>query len=102
MADEPIKATIKTEKEMASVDWEVREREKAPWIKENVHYGKRVLPPNEQENPQPLTNEMVLQRRDEKVGKSSAPPISGRGQDNGAVETSRSKQIHSDSGVTGI
>jgi hypothetical protein len=100
MADEAIKATIKTENEMASVDWESTERVKPPWVP--IKHAKQIPPPNEQDNPQPLTNEMVLQPRDEKVGKSSAPPLSGRGQDKGAVETSRSKQIHSDLGVTGI
>lgn len=102
MPDEVIKATIKPEKEMASVEWGAMEREKAPWIKPTIVLGKTVLPPNDQKSNLKLTNEQVLQPRAEPIGNSSAPPISGRGQDKGAVETSRSKQIHSDSGVSGI
>jgi hypothetical protein len=81
-------------------DWETRERVKPPWT--STKYGKTVKPPNEQDNPQPLTTEMVLQPRAEKIGNSAAPPISGRGQDKGMVETSRSKQIHHDSGGAGL
>lgn len=83
-------------------DWESAERVKPPWIKESVKYGKHVLPPNDQEVPIELTNEEVLQRRDEPVigGNSSARPLSGRGQDHGAIETSHSKQNRKDTGST--
>ena len=74
--------------------WESLERAKPPWIKETVTYGETVLPPNDQEVAQPLTNEQVLQRRDEPVvgGSSSARPLNGRGQAHGASESSQSKQ----------
>jgi hypothetical protein len=74
--------------------WESVERVKPPWIKTSIKYGKRVLPPNDQEVAQPLTDEQVLQRRDEPVigGNSSARPLNGRGQDKGASESSQSKQ----------
>ena len=74
--------------------WESLERIKPPWIKETIKLGKTVLPPNDQEVAQPLTNEQVLQRRDEPVvgGSSSARPLNGRGQDKGASESSQSKQ----------
>jgi hypothetical protein len=88
---------IDTEKELQ--DWESSERIKPEWVP--IKHGKTVKPPNDQDNPQPLTNEMVLQPRAESIGKSFATPISGRGQDQGASETSRSKQIHQDSGISG-
>jgi hypothetical protein len=90
------------EQDELKLDWESVERQKAPWIKENVKYGQTIPPQKDQKSNTDLTDEMVLQRRDEKIGNSSAPPISGIGQDHGAAETSRSKQIHSDSGVSGI
>jgi hypothetical protein len=82
-------------------DWEALERVKPPWVP--IEHGERVLPPNDQDVQEPITNEMVLQRRDEPVvgGNSSARPLNGRGQDKGASETTRSKQIHQDSGTKG-
>lgn len=88
---------LDTEKELK--DWESTERVKPEWVP--IKHGKTVKPLIDQDNPQPLTNEQVLQPRAEPVGASAAPPISGRGQDTGASETSRSKQIYSDSGVSG-
>jgi hypothetical protein len=72
--------------------WESLERVKPPWVA--IVHGETILPPNDQKVAQPLTNEQVLQRRDEKVvgGSSSARPLNGRGQDHGASESSQSKQ----------
>lgn len=75
-------------------DWEITERVKPPWIKDTVNYSKTILPPNDQKSNNTFADEQIFQPRDEAIGKSFAPPIGGRGQDKGAIETSHSKQIH--------
>jgi hypothetical protein len=102
LQDKMTKLVIKPEQEMASVDWESTERPKTPWIKPTVHYGKTVKPQKDQKSNQPLTDAMVLQPRAEPIGNSAAPPISGRGQDKGMEESTRSKQTQSGFGVPGI
>ncbi len=54
--------------------WGERDRDAVPWIPDNIRFGKTVKPPNEQSRPL-ITNEQVLQSRDEPVGKSMAFPI---------------------------
>lgn len=80
--------------------WESTERVRPPWVP--IKHGKIVKPPNDQANPQPLTDEMVLQLRAEPIGNSAAPPLRGLGADHGASETTRSKQIHDPATGTGI
>jgi len=56
--------------------WAERDRDAVPWIPSIIKLGERVKPPNEQTK-ELITNEMVLQPRDEPVGKSMAFPIRG-------------------------
>lgn len=59
------------------IPWESLERVKPPWVLEK--HGERVLPQNRQKSNQKLTNEQVLQPRDEKIGMGSyATPLAPR------------------------
>lgn len=68
--------------------WAERDRDAVPWVK--VNYGQEVLPPNEQTR-EPITNEMVLKRRDEPIGTSSAFPI--RSGEDRSVDSSGARKI---------
>lgn len=71
--------------------WAERVRDDVPWIKPAVKYAQEVLPPNEQKSNVKLTDDQVMQKRDEPVGKSAAFPI--RFGENRSVDFSPSRNL---------
>lgn len=83
---------------MLWVPWEQRERARAPWTVEG-HFGETVAPPNEQKTNNKLSNEEVLQPRDEPVGISHAFPLRGGNESSGPLEQSGSNKPTNKTGI---
>lgn len=63
--------------EIELIEWEAMERPRVPWVRPD-HYGQTIAPLKDQKTNNEITNEEVLQPRDEPVETSShAFPISG-------------------------